>query len=271
MVQLTIITPVFNGKRYIEKCLQNVVDQQCPMAEHLIMDGASTDGTAELVREWAGRYPHIRLVSEKDKGQSDAMNKGIGLANGSIISFLNVDDFYEPNALNRALSVFQGLPEPSFVCGNLNIWHADGSLRHFNKPSRLSLVELVSHKFEWPYNPSAYFYHKSLHDLVGYYKEEEHFVMDYDFILRVARAIQIRYVDETWGNFCVVEESKTLNQLNHNYEGARLAGIRLREQAKAWLGADELQELEKLLSPPPAAESPAPGFWKRIISRLGIG
>lgn len=269
MVRITVITPVFNGKRYIEKCLRNVADQDCPFVEHLIMDGASTDGTAELVAEWAHRYPHIRLVSEKDKGQSNAMNKGIHLAKGSIISFLNVDDYYEPNTLNRALEVFKDLPEPSFVCGNLNVWHADGTLRHFNKPSRLSLVELVSHKFEWPYNPSAYFYHKSIHDLVGMYNEEEHFVMDYDFILRVARQIPIRYVDETWGNFCVVEESKTLNNLNTNFEGARLAGIRLREQAKTWLTNDELQELERLLSVP---ETPSPtpkqSILKRILTRF---
>ena len=65
------------------------------------MDGGSSDGGPELVQEWQKKYPHIRLISEKDRGQSDAMNKGINLAKGSIIGFLNVDDFYENDVLPK--------------------------------------------------------------------------------------------------------------------------------------------------------------------------
>lgn len=246
-VALTVITPVFNSIKYIENCLENVIRQNCPQAQHLIMDGGSTDGTVEVVARYAETHPRLTWISEKDSGQSNAMNKGIALAKGPVIGFLNADDYYEPDVLNRVVRWFEGKPEPSFVCGNLNIWHADGSLRHFNRPSRLSLVELISHKFEWPYNPSAYFYHKSIHDQVGLYNEENHYNMDYEFILKAARKVKIEYVDEVWGNFCVVEESKTFNSFTHALDAAREKGKSLREEAKTWLTETELLELEKLL------------------------
>lgn len=244
---LTVITPVFNSRKYIAQCLENVAAQNCLQAQHLIMDGGSTDGTVEVIAQYAESHPHITWISEKDSGQSNAMNKGIALAKGPVIGFLNADDYYEPNVLNRVVGWFEGKPEPAFVCGNLNIWNADGSLRHFNRPNRLSLVELISHKFEWPYNPSAYFYHKSIHEMVGLYNEENHYNMDYEFILKVARKVKIEYVDEVWGNFCVVEESKTFNSFTHALEQAREKGRSLREEAKSWLSAAELEELNRLL------------------------
>jgi glycosyltransferase involved in cell wall biosynthesis len=97
-MQLSVITPVYNSERFIESCVRSVVEQNCPDVEHLIIDGGSTDRTMEIVKSYADLHPHIRWLSEKDKGQSDAMNKGLRLARGSLIGFLNADDFYEPDA-----------------------------------------------------------------------------------------------------------------------------------------------------------------------------
>lgn len=247
-IRLTIITPVFNGKKYIEKCLENVASQAFPEMEHLIMDGGSTDDTVEIIQKWMVKYPHIRLISEKDNGQSNAMNKGIKQAQGNIISFLNVDDYYEPAVLAKILPIFESLPEPSFVCGNLNIWNDDGSFKHFNRPDKLSLPELLSHQFEWPYNPSAYFYHKSLHEKTGLYNERNHYCMDYEFILEAAKNTRILHVDEVWGNFCVVEESKTLQRFTDRQEEAAAEGGALREAAISKLNPSQKSELEQILS-----------------------
>lgn len=245
--ELTIITPVFNGAKYIETCLQNVVEQNCPFAEHLVMDGASSDGTPEIVAKWAKKYPNITLISEKDQGQSDAMNKGISLAKGKIISFLNVDDYYEPNVLNRVWEVFKDLPEPSFVCGNLNIWNSDGTLRHFHRPTNVTLVELVTHKFEWPYNPSAYFYHKSLHDKIGLYNVDNHLCMDYEFVLKAAAVTRFVHVDETWGNFPMLEGSKTQVSHANDPDLARKKGRELRKQAYDQLSPEDQRKADELM------------------------
>lgn len=246
-VQLTIITPVFNGAPYIESCLQNVVDQQCPEVEHLVMDAASTDGTPEIVANWAKIHPHIRLISEKDKGQSDAMNKGISMAKGNIISFLNVDDFYEPGVFKRAIEIFKNLDEPAFVCGNLNILNPDGSLKHFNRPDRISLVELLSNCFEWPYNPTAYFYHKSLHEKAGLYNLENHLSMDYEFILSAALVTKLIHVNETWGNFQNLENSKTNLAHSKNPLDSFQKAEELRARIIRTLNSTQKKELKEIL------------------------
>lgn len=271
-ILITIITPVFNGRSHIEKCLQSVADQECTVAEHLIMDGASTDGTAELVEDWAKRYPQIRLISEKDKGQSDAMNKGLKLANGKIISFLNVDDFYEPGVLNRIPDIFKGLPEPAFVCGNLNILNPDGSLKHFNRPDHISKVELLSNCFEWPYNPSAYFYHKSLHEITGPYNEENHLSMDYEFILAAASHIPLRHVNETWGNFQNLDDSKTNVAHAKDPKASFLKAEALRAPYLGVLSTEEKNTLAEILRNhrPHGAElmDKKPGKFARLWRKL---
>ena len=104
---ISVITPVYNGEQFIESCIKVVIDQACPGVEHIILDGDSTDRTVEIIKWYADQYPHILWVSEKDEGQSDAMNKGIAMAKGEIIGILNVDDFYEPNVLNRVSEIFK--------------------------------------------------------------------------------------------------------------------------------------------------------------------
>lgn len=225
-VKLTVITPVYNGKKYIESCLQNVISQQAHGIEHLIMDGASTDGTTEIVLQYAAQYPHIRLISEKDKGQSDAMNKGVAQAKGAIIGFLNVDDYYEPGVLNRVIDIFENLPEPSFVVGNLNVWSDEGVLKLLNKPTHTHITHLIADVYEWPYNPSAYFYHKSLHDLIGLYDTDEHYALDYDFILRASMAVSFKYYNETWGNFRELPGTKTHTDIQNNTAYQRAKRIR---------------------------------------------
>ena len=208
---ISIITPVFNGESHIEACLKNVIEQACPDLEHIVVDGKSDDDTVKIIAKYADRYPHIRWISEKDSGQSNAMNKGIALAKGEIIAILNVDDSYEPGVLNRVLEIISGLEGPSLIVGNCNVFDDEGKLLYVNKPSRLSLTDLL---MGWsvhphPVNPSAYFYHKSLHDIIGPYDEKNHFTMDLDFILNAVRIADIRYFDEIWGNYRVLEETKT--------------------------------------------------------------
>lgn len=210
---ISVITPVYNGELFIESCIRVVIDQVCPDVEHIIVDGGSTDRTVEIIKQYAEKYPHIRWVSEKDKGQSDAMNKGIAMAVGEILAILNVDDFYQPNVLNRISEIFKTLPEPSLLVGNCNIWNDEGKVFEVNKPAKLKLADLL---LGWkinpfPANPSAYFYHTSLHQIIGDYEVEDHDAMDLHFLLRAVQVAWVKYVDETWGNFRFIKGTKTFN------------------------------------------------------------
>ncbi|MGC1247930.1 MAG: glycosyltransferase, partial [Spirulinaceae cyanobacterium] len=108
--RISVITPVYNGAKYIEACLQVVIAQNCSQIEHIIIDGNSQDCTVDIVQKYAEKYSHIRFISAPDQRQSDAMNKGVSLAKGNIIAILNVDDYYEANVLNRVLELFTDLP-----------------------------------------------------------------------------------------------------------------------------------------------------------------
>jgi glycosyltransferase involved in cell wall biosynthesis len=209
---ISIITPVYNGVRFIETCLQVVIDQHCPEVEHIIVDGGSIDGTVDIIRRYADQYPHIRWLSETDRGQSDAMNKGLGLARGEVVGFLNVDDFYEPNVLNCVVEIFRTLPEPSLLVGDCNVWDDKGQLLYVNQPKRLKFTDLLlgSDANPYPINPSAYFYHASVHQIIGPYKVNEHYALDLDFLLRAVQAATPKYMHQTWGNWCMVAGSKTV-------------------------------------------------------------
>ncbi len=212
---ISVITPVYNGEQFVAACIQGVIDQQCLDVEHIIIDGGSNDQTVKVIQRYAAQHPHIRWISEKDQGQSDAMNKGIAMAKGEILSILNVDDDYEADVLNRITEIFKSLPEPSFVVGNCNVWDGDGNLLFVNQPRNLKLSDLL---LGWdvnpiPANPAAYFYHTSLHNQVGLYRVDEHYLMDLQFILEAVQIANVTYIDETWGNFRLHQTTKTFQSL----------------------------------------------------------
>lgn len=217
---ISIITPVYNGEKFIESCLQVVIDQKCLEVEHIIVDGGSSDKTVDIIKDKANQYSHIQWISEKDRGQSDALNKGIAMAQGQIIGVLNVDDFYEVNLLNRICEIFQTLPEPSFIVGNCNIYNQEDKLIYINKPTRLRTIYLLLERrinddgiidASFPVNPSAYFYHKSLHQQIGLYKVEDHYLMDLDFLLKAVASSHVKYFNETWGNYRYYPGTKTFD------------------------------------------------------------
>ena len=208
---LSIVTPTFNGLEFIERCVANVVSQDFQPIEHIIIDGASTDGSVEFLKRLRHQWNHVRVLSEPDQGQSDALNKGIALARSPIIGVLNIDDFYEPGVLPRVVSLFESLAEPAVLVGNCNIINQEGVIEYVNRPRRLRLWQLLlgPEITPFPVNPAAYFYHRSIHDIVGPYAIDEHFAMDLDFLLHAARCAQLHHVDETWGNFCLRPGCKT--------------------------------------------------------------
>lgn len=224
---LSIVTPVFNGIRFIEFCIKNVIEQNFHDIEHIIVDGGSTDGTVEIIKNYAEQYDHIQWVSEKDMGQSDAMNKGIAKARGEIMGFLNVDDYYEPGALSEAIALFDGIQEPVLLVGNCNVWDNDDKLWFVSRPAKIGLKNLLLGRYmeAFPMNPSAYFYHRSLHKKIGLYEINEHYGMDVHFIFQAVQQAKIIYVDKTWGNYRYIEGTKTYEDDNSGGNTLRINRI----------------------------------------------
>ena len=213
---ISVITPVFNGRKFINECIQVVVGQKCPDVEHIIVDGLSNDGTVDIIKENASMYPHIRWISEKDKGQTNALNKGIAMARGDILAILNVDDFYEPNVLNRVSEIFRGLPDPSLIVGNCNVWDDENKLVYANRPAKLKITDLLLgwKYYPHPVNPTAYFYHKSLHGIIGAYREDMQIGQDLPFLLSAVQVASVKYFDELWGNYRLIEGTLTVREIH---------------------------------------------------------
>ncbi len=209
---LTVITICYNSARFIRQCLEHVVAQDCPGVEHLVVDGGSSDGTVDIIREFAARHPHVTWLSERDRGQSDAMNKGIARARHTTISFLNVDDYYEPGVLKRLCGLLPGAPAKHFLVGNTILRTLAGHALTVNRPYDLRFARLIldSRLYPFPSNPTAYFYDKRLHDEVGLYAVDLKYTMDLDFIARASRVAMVTYYNEDWGNFVLHDDCKTV-------------------------------------------------------------
>jgi len=208
---LSIITPCYQAEAFITACLENVIQQKCSEVEHIILDGGSTDGTLAILEDYAKRYPHIRFISEKDKGQSDAMNKGIHMAKGNYIGFLNADDGYFPFTLNRIISLIKRQEKPVVLVGNCILVNQQNQVIYRNRPARLQAYHLYSGVEPYPINPSAYFYAKEIHadPRVGFYDLQNHYNMDYAFFLSVCLHFPLIYHAEDWGFMLQHPEAKT--------------------------------------------------------------
>jgi glycosyltransferase involved in cell wall biosynthesis len=111
--RVTIVTPSFNQAGFLEETIRSVLSQEYPNLEYFIIDGGSTDGSVELIQRYANRL--AGWVSEKDRGQADAINKGFSRATGEVIAWLNSDDIYCPGAIHAAVSALQAHPEYGMV------------------------------------------------------------------------------------------------------------------------------------------------------------
>jgi glycosyltransferase involved in cell wall biosynthesis len=223
---VSILTPVLNAERFITDCIENVLLQGCPSCEHVVIDGGSTDSTLAILHQYAERHPGLRVLSRPHMSQSEAMNLGLAHCRGEIVSFLNADDFYADETLNEVLRLFPHLPSPTLLVGNCNAWNGN-ALAYVNRPKDLRFHRLLLGPdfVEFPYNPSAYFYHRAIHDIIGPYNEQDDFSMDLDFVLRAVQFANVVYVDKTLGNMRIHPESKTARAKASGDHPARIARL----------------------------------------------
>lgn len=183
--RITIITPCLNGERHIAEAIESVLRQGYPNWEHIVVDGASTDGTAALLRQ----YRHLTVISEPDRGSHDAMNKGISRASGDVIGFLNVDDCYADDALLRVGGAFAANPGSEVAIGDSVVYEDAEPGRRvvrfvYAHPRGLWLTECVFG------NPgiNGWFFRRSVFAEVGLFDNTFHITADRDFVVRTAVA-----------------------------------------------------------------------------------
>lgn len=193
--KISIVTPAYNCRPYIRRCIESVKAQEYPNFEHIIVDGGSQDETIEVLKE----YPHLRWISEKDDGEANALNKGLKMVTGEIVCWLNADDFMSPNAMVPVGREFAAHPEWELVYGKTDMVTPHGAVLWFKQSqpnaSLRTLVRWWDH-VTMPHQPSMYF-RKRLLDRVGPINEKLHFSIDLELWLRCALETRFHYIDAT--------------------------------------------------------------------------
>jgi len=203
---VSIVTPSFNQARYLESTIRSVLDQDYPNLEYIIMDGGSTDGSVEIIRRYANRL--AGWVSEKDRGQTDAINKGFARARGEILAWLNSDDTYQPHAIMEAVEFLRHRPELGLVYGDANFIDENGQVIGHFPAAQTDYRRLRQGYVHIP--QQAAFWRADLWRQVAPLDPSFYFAMDYDLWVRLAALAPLQYTPRLWANFRLHTQGKTI-------------------------------------------------------------
>ena len=191
--RVSIITPSFNQAQYLEETLRSVLEQGYPDLEYIVVDGGSTDGSVEIIKKYADRLAW--WVSEKDKGQAEAINKGFARATGDIVAWVNSDDYYLPGAIAEAVRALEEHPECGMVYGDVVSIDGAGQPVNVMTYGDWGLEDLM--QFNIIGQPGVFMRRDGL-ERAGYLDLSYHFLLDHELWLRVAQQAPIRYVPQQW-------------------------------------------------------------------------
>lgn len=217
---IQIVTPSYNQGEFIEESIQSVISQEGDFSiDYVIVDGGSTDNSVAVIKKYdalikEGKWPvccrgiRYRWISEKDNGQSDAINKGFSMAEGDIVAWLNSDDFYMPGAFAKVVKAFQNDGRLAMVYGDGEVVDKNGSGKmEYDAEPVFDLWKLV-HLYDFILQPSVFMRHEAL-KRAGYLNEKLHYIMDWELWIRLSRFGKIRHLPDKLSCARVHPEAKT--------------------------------------------------------------
>jgi glycosyltransferase involved in cell wall biosynthesis len=243
--KVSIVTPSYNQGRFLEATIRSVLEQDYPNIEYGIMDGGSQDESVEIIRNYSSRLAW--WVSEKDQGQSDALNKGFARAGGEILAWLNSDDTYSPGAVSEAVAALKEQPEVGMVYGEAALIDEAGNVIGQFASKQTEYRRLLRGSVHIP--QATTFFRAGLFRQVGALDPTMFFAFDYDLWVRLAKVSRLLYVPRLWANFRLHTQGKSVANDDRCYPdmlrvyerevGGWFSWLRLRAAARrllyAWL------------------------------------
>ncbi len=205
---ISVITPSFNQAQFLEQTIRSVLSQAYPNLEYFIIDGGSTDGSVDVIRKYADRL--AGWVSEPDRGQAHAINKGLHMATGDWVGWQNSDDFYYPGAFESFARAARRHPRAGLIIGDMRLVNARGEalrdIRYVKPTHRALLAEGMV------LTNQAAFWRRSVHADIGFLDENYDCGFDYDWFLRLTRARKSTHVNAIWGAWRLHGDAKASNR-----------------------------------------------------------
>ncbi len=203
--KISIVTPSYNQASFIEENIRSVLQQNYPSVEHIVIDGGSNDTTLEILK----KYSHLHWISEADRGQSHALNKGFHMATGEIIGWINSDDGYCPNIFRDVAKIFDD-PNVIVVYGDgVEIDETGRTLRTIT-PRGISDKEFIRYWWwRYDYIQAAFFFRREVFERVGYLDEDLYYTMDHEFFIRLLQRYSFTYVPKQLAYYRLHKDSKT--------------------------------------------------------------
>lgn len=203
---VSVITPSYNQADYIEETILSVLNQSYTNIEYIIIDGASSDTTIDIIRKYSDRISY--WCSEPDKGQADAINKGLRRATGDYVCWINSDDVLYPNFVETFVNCFEQNPNVDFIYGNVE-QGPDIQHKFLRKGKQTDFVEMLT-TLSVPIPQQATMWRRSLMEKIGFLEVEWHVLLDREYFMRVAQHVDILYVPKTVAFFRNHDASKSV-------------------------------------------------------------
>ena len=211
---ISVVVPSFNQGQFIGATIDSILAQGIDGIEILVMDGGSKDETVEVLQRYGDT---IQWVSEKDRGQSHAINKGFTRASSDILGYINSDDTYQPGALAAVLEAFRQHPETDFIYGDSNFIDIAGSILASCRTINFD-YNILRYDYNFICQPASFWRH-SVIERIGPIAEDLYYLMDYEFYLRAAKAgMRFYHLRQNLANLRLHKDCKTVSG---NFEARR--------------------------------------------------